>query len=168
MPRRSKSRRSKSRRSKSRRSKSRRSKSRRSKSRRSTRKRSTRKRSTRRLSEKRCNDCQRLLSVKIATNIKERRYASRAQAIAVAYSQVRKMQCSRCVGKKRGGNPTAKHNYNRNNSVEQNLTECLATPPRNEKLIQRYKTTAANPDPVRRGLSFFEIYDECARSVQFK
>jgi len=45
--------------------------------------------------------CQKLLSRKISINMKEKRYKSRAQAIAVAYAQVRKKHpsCRRVLKK---------------------------------------------------------------------
>lgn len=54
--------------------------------------------STRRKGSNQCDECKRLLGIKIGINMKERRYSSRRQAIAVAYSQVRAMrpQCKRC------------------------------------------------------------------------
>ena len=66
--------------------------------RRTQRKSARRRRSARRKSSSLCDRCQERLSAKIATNIKEGIYASQKQAIAVAYSQVRKDQaeCKRC------------------------------------------------------------------------
>ena len=56
----------------------------------------------RRSRSKRSKRCKALLGKKIGINIHERIYANKAQAIAVAYSQVRKRHpsCRRILGKK--------------------------------------------------------------------
>ena len=48
------------------------------------------------------NRCKRLLRAKIAVNMREQRYSSRAQAIAVAYAQTRKRHpsCRRVLSKR--------------------------------------------------------------------
>jgi len=128
--------------------------------RRSTRRKQTR---TRRATRRRrstprnvCNQCKDKVSAKIAINIREGRYVSRAQAIAVAFSQVQKdyPNCKRCLRRRRGGG---------GDGIEEKLTRCLSSMKDANLFFQAKKdfdATRRKSSPIERGLDYFDLYDK--------